>query len=120
MLSHMAKVPFTLRIESTERAALQHLSKIEGRPINQLLNEAIKGYLSRRTQRERALEAHLAGLRAYRKRDPGFERAIGAFVDAEAALDDPLEGDVTAGPARENIAKPAGPVQSKIREVLGA
>ena len=40
----MARIPFTLRIEAEERAALENLSKIEGRPVNQLLNEAIKSF----------------------------------------------------------------------------
>ena len=82
----MSRVPFTLRIESKESDALKSLSKIEGRPINQLLNEAIKSYLSRRGQKERSLEATLASLRAYRQQDPGFKRAADAFVEAEASL----------------------------------
>lgn len=88
----MARIPFTLRIDSEERSALENLSKIEGRPINQLLNEAIKSYLRRRGQKERSLEANLKNLQAYRKQDPGFRRAIAAFVEAEASTDDPLEG----------------------------
>src|SRR5580704_6807556 len=116
----MARVPFTLRIDTRERTALKNLSKVEGRPINQLLNEAIKVYLSRRGQKERELEATLADLRAYRKRDPGFRRAIAAFVEAEATSDDPLEGEPIRGHFVEGELKPAGPVQSKIREILGA
>ena len=116
----MARVPFTLRIDAAERAALKNLSKVEGRPINQLLNEAIKSYLSRRGRKECSLEANLAGLRAYRKQDPGFRRAIAAFVEAEASLGDPLEGEPIEGQFVEGKLKPAGPVQSKIRELLGA
>ena len=116
----MARIPFTLRIDSEERAALKNLSKVEGRPINQLLNEAIKSYLSRRGRKERSLEANLAGLRSYRKQDPGFQRAIAAFVEAEASLEDPLEGEPIEGQFVEGQLKPAGPVQSKIRELLGA
>lgn len=116
----MARIPFTLRIDAEERIALKNLSRVEGRPINQLLNEAIKSYLSRRGRRERSLEANLASLRAYRKQDPGFQRAIAAFVDAEASLDDPLEGEPIEGQFVEGQLKPAGPVQSEIRELLGA
>jgi predicted transcriptional regulator len=120
----MARVPFTLRIDAEERSALENLSKLERRPINQLLNEAIKSYLLRRGQKERSLEANLAGLRAYRKQDPGFQRAIAAFVEAEATLEDPLEGELIEGQIEgqtaDDTVKPAGPVQSKIREVLGA
>jgi len=116
----MARVPFTLRIDAEERAALKHLSKIEGRPINQLLNDAIKSYLSRRGRKERTLEANLAALRAYRKKDPGFKHAIAAFVDAEVTLDDPLEGEPVEGEVVDGRLKPAGPVQKKVREILGA
>ncbi|MFI5109953.1 MAG: hypothetical protein ACHP78_14080 [Terriglobales bacterium] len=118
--SSMARVPFTLRIGTEERAALKHLSKVEGRPINQLLNEAIKSYLSRRGPKERSLEGNLAGLRAYRNQDLGFRRAMAAFVDAEASLNDPLEGEPIEGEFVDGQLKPAGPVQSKIRDLLGA
>jgi predicted transcriptional regulator len=116
----MARTPFTLRIEAEERVALVNLSKVEGRPINQLLNEAIKSYLIRRGAKERGLEANLAGLRAYRKKDSRFKRAIAAFVEAEASLKDPLEGEPKEGEFVEGELKPAGPVQTKIRELLGA
>jgi predicted transcriptional regulator len=109
----MARIAFTLRIDPEERAALENLSQVEGRPINQLLNEAIKSYLGRRGRKERGLEANLAALRAYRKQDPGFQRAIAAFVEAEATLEDPVEGQ----PIEEQL-EPAGPVQSKIRELM--
>jgi hypothetical protein len=116
----MVRVPFTLRIDTEERAALKNLSKIEGRPINQLLNEAIKSYLSRRGREERSLEANLTALRAYRSRDPGYKRAIAAFVDAEASIEDPLEGEPIEGEFVGGQLKPAGPVQRKVREILGA
>jgi hypothetical protein len=116
----MPRVPFTLRIGIDERSALEHMSKVEGRPINQLLNEAIKLYLSRQGHKERKLEANLAKLRAYRKKDPGFKKAMAAFVEAEATLEDPVEGKLVEGPSVEDTLRPAGPVQSRIREVLGA
>jgi hypothetical protein len=114
----MGRTAFTLRIDAEERTALKNLSRIEGRLINQLLNEAIKGYLRQRGNKERSLEAHLASLRAYRKKDPGFQKAIGKFVEAEAMLEDPLEGEIIEPGSDEG--KPAGPVQSKIRNILGA
>ena len=66
----MARVAFTLRIDTEERVALENLSQVEGRP------------------------------------------AIAAFLEAEATLDDPVEG-------RIEKPEPAGPVQSKIRELMG-
>lgn len=42
---------------------------------------------------EMDLEATLKGLRAYRKSDPRFERALVDYVDAEASLiEDSAEG----------------------------
>jgi hypothetical protein len=108
-----------LRIEPEERAALEHLSKVERRPINQLLNEAIKLYLGQPRREEKGLQATLEKLREYRKRDPGFKRAIAAVADAEARLiDDPAEGE--PGEFVDGKFRPLGPVRSKIRELLGA
>ena len=116
----MNRKPFTLRIDAAEHAALKNLSEVEGRPINQLLIEAIKYYLSRRGRKERGLEATLEGLRKYRKENAGFQRSIAAFVEAEASLDDPLEGELMEGQFVAEQFKPAGPVQSKIRKLLSA
>ena len=115
----MARIPFTLRIDPEERAALENLSKVERRPINQLLNDAIKLCLRRRGQNESSLEANLAGLRAYRKQDPEFRHALDAFVVAEARYEDPLEGEPIEGQLVDGQVRPVGPVQSKVRELLG-
>jgi predicted transcriptional regulator len=116
----LARTAFTLRIEVAERNALKHLSKIERRPINQLLNEAIRNYLRLKGERERGLEASLAELKAYRKKDPGFRRAIAKVVEAEATVKDPLEGELFEEPEDGGPARSGGPVQDKLREVLGA
>lgn len=106
----MSRTVFTLRIDAEERVALEKLSRTEGRPMNQLLNDAIKSYLRQRVRKERSLEANFAGLRAYRKQYPRFDKAIDEFVEAEASLEDPLQGDLEL--------KAAGPVQRKIRNIL--
>jgi len=113
----MPRAAFTLRIDLEERKALKSLSKIEGRPINQLLIEAIRIYLNQKGRREQSLEADLNSLKAYRKKDPGYRRAIASFVEAEAAVSDPVEGE----PFEEGNDSPsaAGPVQSKVREAIG-
>lgn len=111
----MARVPFTLRIEREERVALEDLSKVVGRPINQLLNDAIKSYLHQQSPKERSLEANLERLRTYRKHDPGFQRAITQFVEAEVSVGDPLEGE----PFEEQV-NIQGPVHSRIRKLLDA
>jgi hypothetical protein len=89
----MTRRQVTLRIDEAEHAALKKLSTVEERPINQLVIEAIKAYLTTKGPRERELEATLASLQAYRQRDPGFKRAISAFVEAEAGGRDPAEGE---------------------------
>jgi predicted DNA-binding protein len=116
----MNRSAFTLRLPPDERAALEALSKIEGRPMNQLANEAIKSFLQQRGPRERVLDESLSRLRAYRLRDPEYRDAIRAFVEAEAGLDDPLEGTVVEGDFVEGEFRPAGPAQSRIRELLSA
>jgi hypothetical protein len=69
-------------------------------------------------------------LEAYRKKDPKFRRAIAKFVEAEATTPDPLEGEPfeeTEESLKSNgtstgtsTRKSTGPVQTKVREVLGA
>jgi len=116
----MSQIALTLRIDADQGAALENLSKVEGRPVDQLLDEAITSYLKRRAQKGPSLEANLAALREYRKQDPGFERALEAFVEAEATLEDPLEGEPIIGDFINGKFEPAGPVQNKIRDLLDA
>lgn len=107
----MARKATTFRIDPTVQAGLSTLSKVLGRPLNQLVNEAVRDFVARRTKEvERDLEATLEALRAYRESDPNFERAIADYVDAEASLkEDPAEGQRVA-----NI----GPAESRIRDLL--
>jgi predicted transcriptional regulator len=114
----MARVTFTLRIDTEERAALEDLSRIERRPVNQLLNEAVRSFLLRRRPKERSLKASLEQLRAYRKRDPQFRQAGKAFIDAEASADDPLEGESIESQLINGRVEPIGPAQRKIRKIL--
>lgn len=89
----MTRQASTFRIETKLQTALRTLSKIARRPMNRLVNEAVELYLRQHGPKaERDLEASLASLRAYRQRDPNFDGAIEAFVEAEATLKDPIEG----------------------------
>jgi hypothetical protein len=87
------------------------LSRVLGRPQNQLVNEAVRDFVVRRSREvETDLEATLESLRAYRKSDPNFERAIADYVDAEASLkEDPAEGQRVEG---------IGPAQTRMLELL--
>jgi predicted transcriptional regulator len=106
----MSRSVLTLRAEERTVAALRHLSRVVGRPVNQIVVEAIEGYLDRRTREvEQDLEAQIRGLRAYRDKDAGWEDAIAEFAEAESVHDDPVEGDV---------APPAGPASRGIRDLL--
>jgi predicted DNA-binding protein len=116
----MATTAFTLRLPSEERAALETLSKIEGRPMNHLLNDAVKSYLLQSGKKERSLEENLERLRAYRKRDPEFKLAMAAFVEGELREDDPAEGVPVRGKFVDGQLVEAGPAQKKIREILNA
>jgi predicted transcriptional regulator len=101
----------TYRIDPNVQAGLSTLSKLLGRPLNQLVNEAVRDFVARRTREvEMDLEATLDALRAYRKSDPDFERALADYVDAEASLKpDPAEGQRALDP---------GPAQSRILDLL--
>lgn len=116
----MVQIHLTLSIDEKERAALETLSKVEGRPIDQLVNDVVKGFLRRQDQEERTLEASTARLREYRIRDPKFHHAISAFVEAESVFADPLEGEALRGEFLDGEFKPAGRVQNRIRDLLGA
>jgi len=109
--SFMSRTAFTLRIDAKERNALKHLSQIEGRPVNQLLIEAIQIYLNQKGRKERSLEASLNSLRAYRRQDPRFKRAIEAFAEAEGNRSDPVEGEPVE--TRDDPAGEQGPVQQR-------
>jgi predicted DNA-binding protein len=72
----MTRIPRTLNIGPEEKAALENLSKMEGRPVNELLNEAVKHYLGWRGGEMRDSEATLSALRAYQKQDPRFRKRL--------------------------------------------
>ena len=101
----------TYRIDPVVQTGLSTLSKVLGRSQNQLVNEAVRDFVARRSREvEMDLEATLEALRAYRKNDPNFERAIEDYVDAEASLkEDPAEGRRV-----EDI----GPTQKRVLELL--
>jgi predicted transcriptional regulator len=118
----MIRKATTVRLEPTLQEGLEQLSKVLRRPMNQLVNEALQDFVSRRSQEvEQELASTLASLRAYRRRDPRFKRAIAAAAKAEALYgdQDPVEGTVVIGELVDGQrSEPAGPVQSEIRQLL--
>jgi hypothetical protein len=99
----MARRATTYRIDPAVDALLVTLSDVLGRPRNQLVNEAVREFVERRSKEVEAdLEATLVRLRAHRARDPDFQGAIQDWVDAEASSEhDPAEGDRTENAPRE-------------------
>jgi len=105
----MIKKATTCRLDPVVHESLSKLSQILGQPLDQLVNEAVSDFVARRSKQVEAdLEKTLERLRAYRKSDPDFERAIADYVDAEASLkEDPAEGRraVAVGPAQARMFK---------------
>src|SRR5438874_12234022 len=104
---NMAGKATTFRIDPAVKAGLAMLSDILGESLNQLANEAIREYVAKRAvEVEEELESTPTELRAYRKSDPEFERAISAVVDAAATAEsDPAEGRIVSllGPVEEAL-----------------
>lgn len=95
----------TFRLDPVLQESLALLSMVLKKPLNRLVNEAVEGYLAKRSAEvESDLQRILDRVKAARRRDPKFEYAIDATIDAEArfAAEDPAEGtaDLKAGPAQ--------------------
>ena len=102
----------TFRLDPALQAGLAVLGRVLKKPLNRLVNEAVQGFIEKRSADiEADLERTIERLKACREKDPRFESAIARFVEAEASLgrDDPMEG--RPRPA-------AGPVQTMVHEFL--
>jgi len=99
------------RLDPDAHSALLHLGKLLGRPMNKLINEAVRDYLLKTTEAESEVEETLAGLRAYRSRNLQVAEPAAAYEPARAiepaAAYEPtrsIEPDAaTMGAAREFI-----------------
>jgi hypothetical protein len=107
----MERVATTFRIDPVVKEGLSKLSRLEHRSLNQLANQAIREFVARRVADvEEDLESTLEDLRAYRRRDPDFERAIAGVVDAEVtAKNDPADGHVVTR---------VGPTEAVLLQIL--
>jgi predicted DNA-binding protein len=118
----MPKKATTVRLEPTLQDGLETLSKVLKRPMNQLINEALHDYVSRRSRDvEQDLRKTLVALRAYRRRDPRFNAAIAAAAKAETRhrRSDPLDGEVVIGELVDGcMAEEPGPVEAEIHQLL--
>jgi predicted nucleotidyltransferase/predicted transcriptional regulator len=82
----MASKASIFRLDSEAQTALGHLSKLLGRPMNKLVNEAVRDYLLKATVKERDIEGTLASLRAYRERDLQVRESSATYpIEEESA-----------------------------------
>ena len=92
----MARKASIFRLDPDTQAALVNLGQLLGRPMNKLVNEAVRDYLLKTSQKERELEGTLASLRAYRERDLQVREASAPYVTSSV-------GPETTGAAREFV-----------------
>ena len=95
----------TFRLDPRLQNNLSLLGQVLKKPLNSLVNEAVAGYLDKRSAEvESDLQRILDRVKASRRADPHFDSAIDAFVDSEVRLgaDDPAEGRThpRSGPAQ--------------------
>ena len=85
----------TVRLDRDVQDALNSLSKLEGRPKNKLINDAVALYIEHEAEAiANEAETALEQIKAYRAADPDFESAIAAFAESEAqyGANDTAEG----------------------------
>lgn len=107
-----ARKATTLRLDPDLLRGLELLQRLQKKPLNRLINEAVRSYVARRSgEAEIELRDILDRVRAYRRGDPGFRKMWGEFIDAEArhAKEDPVEGSARKG---------SGPAQTLVRDLL--
>lgn len=105
----------TIRLDEAVQRGLRILEAHSGvkRPLNKWVNIALAELIERQAATvESELDQALKNIRAYRKTDPGYKRAIKAYIAAEVAhaAADPMEG--SPEPQR------AGPALSMVRGML--
>lgn len=109
----------SLRLDPQLEVGLGLLKQALGKPVNKMINEAVVDYLRKQTAVvETDLSGALAKIKAYRRADPNFEKALGTFVEAEAAFagKDPVEGVVVE--VQRPKSKADGPAVTMVREIL--
>jgi uncharacterized protein len=92
----MSRKASIFRLDPDAQSALALLARLLGRPMNKLVNEAVRDYLLKTSQKERELEGTLASLRAYRERDLQVRETPTPYLSS------PVEPE-TVGVAREFV-----------------
>jgi predicted transcriptional regulator len=112
--------PITVRLAPDLQRAMELLRDVLKRPVNKMINEAVQGFVQKRTAEvETDLKGILSQIKAYKRRDPHFDVAFDQWADAEARFggEDPAEGVVVKTETVEPKAK-AGPAQTLVRDLL--
>lgn len=111
----MTRKASTFRLEPTVQAGLALLSELQGRPQNQVVNEAVRAWVARGVEAAAVdLGATLERLQAYQRSDPTGEQSMAAAMRAEAAVEhDPAQGVR----ARQRLAP--GPASARMLAKLG-
>ncbi len=86
--------PTTYRIEPTVKAGLKTLSELTKISQNELVNDALKRYVTIRSgELASGFEVTAKKLRAFQKANPNNDKAIASFAKIEASVSyDPAEG----------------------------
>ena len=89
----------TFRLDEEVRVALDQMSEVQQRPKNKIVNEAVARFLRQEAEEMKTeMENIAASLSDYRKKDPGFSKAIARLAKEEAqTADDPAEGELVDG-----------------------
>lgn len=91
----MNALQFTVRMEPALHERLKLVSEVTKTSMNQIALEGIQMELELlRAKCEWDLKKTLRKIERYKRRDPGFTRAIRAFAQAEVENEDPLEGEL--------------------------
>ena len=101
-----------MRLEPELMRGLELLQRVQRKPLNRLISEAVRSYVALRSvEVESDLREILDRVRAYRRSDPDFRRMWAEFVDTETrhAKQDPVEGSGQ---------KSIGPAQTLVRGLL--
>ncbi|MEA3109334.1 MAG: uncharacterized protein QOI88_3939 [Gammaproteobacteria bacterium] len=109
----MTRKASIFRLDPDAQAALVNLGRLLGRPMNKLVNEAVRDYLLKTSPKERELEGTLASLRAYRERDLRVREAPAPYLSS------PVESE-TMGPAREFVRRVSARYSVKAALLFGS
>lgn len=108
-----------VRLEPTLRVGLAMLQSVLKTPMNKLINQAVGDFINKRAAEvETDMKAVLKEIKAYRKRDPKFKKAIRLTAKEEAqafkdGLRDPAQGTTYVIRKKE-----VGPAQSMMQDLL--